>query len=162
MKATPPTLVRTLGALLAVAVVLAVAVSYLENKGSPGSGQTASTMARLIFPEASPSVGTAYAVLASRDKSAGARRRLAVDIMLNASATPDQADQALSDAARALRQRSPDLAAITITAFKVDPRADNARRAVARLVWSPDGKGWDGVSRGSFAQHIFREAAPAQ
>jgi len=162
MKAAPPTLVRTLGAILAVAVVLALAVSYLDNRGTPGSGETASAMSRLFFPEAATSAGAAYAVLASYDRSAGSRKRLAVEIMLNASATSKQAAQALNRAAQTLRDANPTLGAITITAFKVDPRSDEGRHAVARLVWSPDGKGWDGLSQGNFSKYVTREPDRAQ
>jgi len=159
MRSAPPALVRTLGGLLALALVLAVAISYLQNQPT-GSGQTAATVGRFVFPgtKPSPAQPPAYAVLASRDESLGARTRTSVEILVNGSTTPDQVDDALAKAAEAVRRQDRGVGAVAVSAFMVDPRSEAGRRQVGRLVWSPDGRGWDGTARGDFGRHITREA----
>jgi len=160
MRVVPPTLARTFGGLLALAAVLAVAISYLQQGPLP-SRETAAAVADLILPSQAAVAVPDYAVLDSRDVSSGDRKRVLVEIVVNYATAPEQVDRALVAAGDAVKEQEPDLAAITVSAFKADARTDTGRRRVAWMVWSPDGCGWDGTAQNLVGKQIFREPAPA-
>jgi hypothetical protein len=154
MRATKTRFSTIGGALLAIGVVLAVAIHLSEQiRGlSPSQpvltgGLSQETSAAGLLPSA--------AIVDRSDDTDQGRRRVLVHALLSQPITASSAEHQLTQLADALYREDSSICIIAVLAYASESERTTAGDdAPWTLVWSPDGRGWDGLSQNDSEKHF--------
>jgi hypothetical protein len=150
------------GALLAIAVVLAIALHISEQiRDSTRATGGSSTIAAVGVREQEPIAAPALTVLDRADATDRSRARLVVRVVVPQGAGRTQIEAELGRLAESIYRDNPRICAIAILGYSsVEQRTSSGDNAPWLLTWSPDGLGWAGDARNDFDKHIIATPAP--
>ncbi|HUT73945.1 MAG TPA: hypothetical protein VM221_03805 [Armatimonadota bacterium] len=148
------------GALLAIAVVLAVAFHLAENgAGSAGVPSVAEIAGRDSGVSVVSSVIPLGSVIETCDASANGRARAIAYAVVPERAAQAQIETSLVSLAERVSRDHPGASAVMVLGYgSKAERAALSDAAPWSLVWSLDGRGWDGRSQNDFEKHICYRA----
>jgi hypothetical protein len=148
------------GALLAIAVVLAVAFHLAENGADSAD---APSEAEIAGRDAGVSVVSSViplgSVIETCDASADGRARTIAYAVVPDRAARAQIEASLVGLAEGVSRDHPGASAVMVLGY--GSKAERTARGDAAswtVVWSLDGRGWDGRSQNDFEKHIFHRA----
>jgi len=140
------------GALLAVALVLALGVSLNQQQERKAPTTAAVSTLQVRLPAAlealSREQNLPYTITGRRDQSLLGRPRLLVHVVTPVN-TSQEWERVAAKVAAALAKENSHLQAIAVLVFtSVEAERHGESLACARLIYAPDGRGWDGNTAG--------------
>jgi hypothetical protein len=156
MRATKTRFSTIGGALLAIGVLLAVAIHLNEQIRGVSSSQPVIASGLAQHTAMAPGIEASATILDRTDTTEQGRLHVLVHALLPSPVTASAAEQQLGRLAESLYRDDPKSCAITILAFSSESqRESSGDDAPWSLVWSPDGRGWDGLSQNDFQKHFY-------
>jgi len=155
MRATKTRFSTIGGALLAIGIVLAVAIHLSEQIRGLSSSQPVIASGLAQQASVAPGIASSPTVLDRSDTTDQGRLHVLVHALLPAPISPSSAEQQLAQLANSLYRDDPKICAIAVLAYASESERSTAGDAAPwTLVWSPDGRGWDGLSQNDSQKHF--------
>jgi len=153
MRLVPGRISQVAGALLAMGLVLALGVISLYEQRSVLRNEPDRSGLQVSFPRQLITLGkeqpAPYRVVTSQDESIPHRQRLRVHLLVAPGLDKRAVQRVAQVAAAKLLADTKGLSAVAVFVFtSEESRQHGERFAVARLVYAPDGCGWDGAPVG--------------
>jgi len=155
MRATKTRFSTIGGALLAIGIVLAVAIHLSEQIRGLSSSRPVIASGLAQQASVAPGIASSPTVLDRSDTTDQGRLHVLVHAILPAPISASSAEQQLAQLAESVYRDDPMICAIAVLAY-----ASESQRAAAgddapwSLVWSPDGRGWDGLGQDDSQKHF--------